>query len=148
MYIDETPIRSYHVLRTTWSEVGHQKQVPTFGHHAHVSLFGEVNIHDGETVLHPAGAANATTFLDFLRVLKERYPDRLIVLVLDNARIHHAKMVREFLREEGRCFHFISLPPYSPQVLSKVYPPHSRFSLEFQRLNEKKLATPVVFGHY
>ncbi|MED4270585.1 hypothetical protein P9199_10450 [Geobacillus stearothermophilus] len=33
-------------------------------------------------------------------------------------------------------------------VLSKVYPPHSRFSLEFQRLEEKKLATPVVFGHH
>ncbi|MED5042955.1 IS630 family transposase [Geobacillus stearothermophilus] len=116
MYIDETHIRSYHVLRTTWSEVGRQKQVPTFGHHAHVSLFGAVNVHDGETVLYQAGAANATTFLDFLRVLKERYPDRLIVLVLDNARIHHAKMAREFLREEGRSFHFIYLPPYSPQL--------------------------------
>ncbi|WP_230982705.1 transposase [Geobacillus sp. Y412MC52] len=52
MYLDETHIRSYHVLRSTWSEVGHQKQVPTFGHHAHVSLLGAVNIHDGETVLH------------------------------------------------------------------------------------------------
>ncbi|MEK5272502.1 MULTISPECIES: transposase [unclassified Aeribacillus] len=61
MYIDETHIRSYHVLRTTWSEVGRQKQVPTFGHHAHISLFGAVNVHDGETVLHQAGAANATT---------------------------------------------------------------------------------------
>ncbi|QNU19717.1 transposase [Geobacillus zalihae] len=91
--MDETHIRSYHVLRTTWSEVGRQKQVPTFGHHAHVSLFDAVNVHDGETVLYQAGAANATTFLDFLRILKERYPDRLIVLVLDNARIHHAKMV-------------------------------------------------------
>ncbi|AEV17709.1 Integrase [Geobacillus thermoleovorans CCB_US3_UF5] len=89
------------MLRTTLSEVGRQKQVPTFGHHAHISLFGAVNVHDGETVLHQAGAANATTFLDFLRVLKERYSDRLVVLVLDNARIHHTKMVREFLREEG-----------------------------------------------
>jgi len=116
LYIDETHIRSYHVLRTTWSEVGRQKQVPTFGHHDHISLFGAVNVHDGETVLHQAVTTNATTFLDFLRVLKERYPDRLIVLVLDNARIHHAKMVREFLREEGQCFHFIYLPPYSPQL--------------------------------
>ncbi|WP_418162047.1 hypothetical protein, partial [Benzoatithermus flavus] len=29
--------------------------------------------------------------------------------MLDNARIHHAKMVKEFLREEGRSFHFIYL---------------------------------------
>ncbi|AKU27034.1 MULTISPECIES: transposase [Geobacillus] len=57
LYIDETHIRSYHVLRSTWSEVGRQKQVPTFGHHAHVSRFGAVNIHDGETVLHQTTAA-------------------------------------------------------------------------------------------
>jgi transposase len=67
-------------------------------------------------VLHQTTAANAATFLDFLRVLKERYPHRLIVLVLDNARIHHANMVKEFLREEGQCFQFIYLPPYSPQL--------------------------------
>ncbi|MED4906479.1 transposase [Parageobacillus thermoglucosidasius] len=79
LYLDETHIRSYHVLRSTWSEVGRQKQVPTFGHHAHVSLFGAVNIHDGETVLHQTTSANAATFLDFLRMLKERYPDRLAI---------------------------------------------------------------------
>ncbi|ASS98128.1 IS630 family transposase [Geobacillus thermocatenulatus] len=116
LYIDETHIRSYHVLRSTWSEVGRQKQVPAFGHHAHVSRFGAVNIHDGETVLHPTTAAHAATFLDFLRMLKERDPDRLIILVLDHARIHHANMVKEFWREEGPCFHFLSLPPYSSQL--------------------------------
>nr|WP_235468544.1 MULTISPECIES: transposase [Geobacillus] len=36
--------------------------------------------------------------------------------LLDNARIHHARMVKEFLREEGPCFHFLYLPPYSPQL--------------------------------
>jgi len=38
------------------------------------------------------------------------------MLVLDNARIHHAKMVKDFLRQKGECFHFIFLPPYSPQL--------------------------------
>lgn len=39
------------------------------------------------------------------------------MLVLDNARIHHANMVQAFLdREEGTAFHFIFLPPYSPQL--------------------------------
>ncbi|MEK4165224.1 MULTISPECIES: transposase [Anoxybacillus] len=36
------------------------------------------------------------------------------MLIYNNARIHHANMVKEFLREEGQCFHFLSLPPYSP----------------------------------
>ncbi|MBB6283618.1 IS630 family transposase [Geobacillus subterraneus] len=49
LHLDETHIRSCHVLRSTWSKAGRQKQVPTFGHHAHASLFGTVNLHDGET---------------------------------------------------------------------------------------------------
>ncbi|WP_201451710.1 transposase [Geobacillus sp. TFV-3] len=39
-----------------------------------------------------------------------------MVSVLDNARIHHANMVKEFSREEGPCFRFIYPPPYSPQL--------------------------------
>ena len=75
--------------------------MPIYGHHVHVSVFGAVNVLNGDTVLHRAAAANETTFLDFLKILKSRYADQLIVFVLDNARIHHAKMVRDFLRQEG-----------------------------------------------
>ncbi|WP_238980148.1 hypothetical protein [Geobacillus sp. YHL] len=60
-------------MRATWSEAGRQKQVPTYGHHAHVSVFGAVNVLNGDTVLHRAVAANATTFLDFLKILKKHY---------------------------------------------------------------------------
>jgi len=75
LYIDETHIRSYHVLRSTWFKIGRQKRVLTFGRPAHVSVFGAVSVHDGDIVLYQAEAANATTFLDFLRLLKERYPN-------------------------------------------------------------------------
>jgi transposase len=30
--------------------------------------------------------------------------------------IHHAKMVKDFLRQEGNRFHFLFLSPYSPQL--------------------------------
>ncbi|WP_370627972.1 IS630 family transposase [Anoxybacillus sp. ST4] len=115
--MDETHVRAYQALRTTWAEVGNQKQVPSYGHHAHVSIFGAVDVQQGDVVFHRASSANAETFLDFLHLLKEKYANRFIVLVLDNARIHYAKMVQAFLDgEEGDAFHFIFLPPYSPQL--------------------------------
>ncbi|MGG3843745.1 tyrosine-type recombinase/integrase, partial [Anoxybacillus kestanbolensis] len=84
------------------------KQVPSYGHHDHVSIFGAVDVQQGDVVFHRASSANAETFLDFLHRLKEKYTDRFLVLVLDNARIHHAKMVQAFLDgEEGAAFHFI-----------------------------------------
>ncbi|ANB62386.1 IS630 family transposase [Anoxybacteroides amylolyticum] len=117
LHVDETHVRAYQALRTTWAEVGNQKQVPSYGHHAHVSIFGAVDVQQGDVVFHRASSANAETFLDFLRLLKEKYPDRFLVLVLDNARIHHANMVQAFLDcEEGGAFHFIFLPPYSPHL--------------------------------
>ncbi|WP_216366153.1 IS630 family transposase [Anoxybacillus sp. CHMUD] len=115
--VDETHVRAYQALRTTWAEVGNQKQVPSYGHHDHVSIFGAVGVQQGDVVFHRASSANAKTFLDFLRRLKEKYADRFLVLVLDNVRIHHAKMVQAFLDGgEGAAFHFIFLPPYSPQL--------------------------------
>ena len=120
LYVDETHVRAYQALRTTWAEVGNQKQVPRYGHHAHVSIFGAVDVQQGDVVFHRASSANAETFLDFLRLLKKKYADRFIVLVLDNARIHHANMVQAFLdSDEGTAFHFIFLPPYSPPLNPK-----------------------------
>jgi hypothetical protein len=116
LYADETHVRSYQILRTTWSEVDQQKQVITYGHHAHVSVFGAVNVLNGDALLHRAAAANVTTFLDFLKILKNCYPNKLIVLMLDNARIHRANMVKDFLRQKGESLHLIFLPPYSPQL--------------------------------
>lgn len=115
--VDETHVRVYQALRTTWAEVGNQKHVPSYGHHAHVSIFGAVDVQQGDVVFHRASSANAETFLDFLRLLKEKYADRFLVFVLNHARIHHTKMVQAFLDgEEGDAFHFIFLPPYSPQL--------------------------------
>ena len=52
-YVDETHVRADQALRTTWAEVGNQKQVPSYGHHAHVSIFGAVDVQQGDVVFHP-----------------------------------------------------------------------------------------------
>ena len=90
-YVDETHVRAYQALRTTWARS-----------------------RESET---SAKLRTPWPRFYFWRRLKEKYADRFLVLVLDNARIHHAKMVQAFLDgEEGDAFHFIFLPPYSPQL--------------------------------
>ncbi|WP_412674808.1 transposase, partial [Aneurinibacillus thermoaerophilus] len=44
-----------------------------------------------------AEKCNAATFLNFLQQLLTQYTDKFVILILDNARIHHAKLVRPFL---------------------------------------------------
>ena len=96
LYEDETHVRAYQSLHATWSEVGKQKQVPTYGHHASVTLFGAVNAVTGELVYQTANSCKQENFLSFLKQVLKRYPGKTIAMVVDNARIHRAKAVKDF----------------------------------------------------
>jgi len=52
----------------------------------------------------------------FLEHLVEKYPKGKIVLILDNARIHHAKLIQPFLEQNKDKLQIVYLPPYSPQL--------------------------------
>ncbi|MHC1584160.1 MAG: transposase [Methanosarcinales archaeon] len=46
--------------------------------------------------------------------MRKQNPDNPLCIVVDNARIHHAKTVK--IRAEGLDIHFIYLPSYSPDL--------------------------------
>ena len=68
LYQDETHVRAYQSLHVTWSEVGKQKQVPTYGHHAGVTLFGTLNAMTGEVLHQTSSSCKQEDFLSFLQV--------------------------------------------------------------------------------
>ena len=58
---------------------------------------------------------NAQRFLNFIRKAERRYPDKSrIILILDNARAHHAKIIKEYT--EGSSVELWHLPAYSPNL--------------------------------
>jgi transposase len=82
-----------------------------------VALFGAVNLRTGQLVTQLCPKFDAVTFGAFLRVLlRHRRPQRRLVLMLDNARYHHATLVRPFLREKHQVLSCAFLPPYSPEL--------------------------------
>lgn len=48
--------------------------------------------------------------------LETTYPSGKIVMTLDNARIHHAKLLSSFLADNKSRLELIFLPPYSPEL--------------------------------
>ena len=58
---------------------------------------------------------DAQVFLSFLDNVLKKYPTGNIVMILDNAKIHHAKLLTGFLQEYPRL-HLEFLPPYSPNL--------------------------------
>jgi len=82
-----------------------------------ISLFGAVNLRQGQWVNSFEETFNAMTFENFLlNLLKHRAKERRIIAVLDNARYHHAKILAPFLRKHRHLLHLEFLPPYSPNL--------------------------------
>ncbi len=78
-----------------------------------VKLIGILNYETGEVFCIEEEHYDAETFLKFLQLILKKYQGQRIVMILDNAKIHHAKMVKSFLEEHRYELELVFLPPYS-----------------------------------
>lgn len=109
-------IRDYQAIHQTWFERGKQRIIKTYGKHHGVKLVGCLNYETGEVYCEEHDSYNAEVFLDFLKNVLIKYPKGKIIMVLDNARIHHAKLLKPFLEENADRLELMFLPPYSPDL--------------------------------
>ncbi len=82
-----------------------------------MSLFGMVNARTGRLTSMITKVFNAETFLKFLKkVLKTRRRGKKLVVILDNARYHHAILLKEWLQINKDKIRLMFLPSYSPDL--------------------------------
>jgi transposase len=109
-------IRDYQAIHRTWFPKGKQRIVPTYGKHCGVKLVGILDYESGEIFCMHAEQYDAEIFLLFLKKILEKYSGERIILILDNAKIHHAKLIQPFLNENKDVLELVFLPPYSPKL--------------------------------
>lgn len=99
-----------------WASKGIQPVISMrFGTKERKTLFGAINLKNGVVTGHIAKAGNRKTFQTFLSAVRRRYPRKLIIMILDNVRFHHAKTIRAYLHRYPRLT-FLFLPPYYPKL--------------------------------
>ena len=82
-----------------------------------VGVFGAVCTADGRLTTGRAEKFNAETFFSFLQQLvRRRRKGRKMVVVLDNARWHRAKLLQPWLRKHRNHLRLDFLSPYSPEL--------------------------------
>jgi len=84
-----------------------------------VGYFGAVRLRDGKFVWsREVEAFDGETFAIFLKKLRKRAirSQRKTVVILDNARFHHAKLHKEWRELCQEYFALVFLPPYSPEL--------------------------------
>jgi transposase len=109
-------IRDYQAVANTWFLKGKQKKIPTYGRHQGVKLIGVLDYEIGEIFCVQEEQYTAVEFLAFVEKVVAKYSDQRIVMVLDNARIHHAKLLQPFLEAHKHVLTLLFLPPYSPEL--------------------------------
>jgi putative transposase len=109
-------IRDYQAIQKTWFHKGRQRIIPTYGKHQGVKLLGILNYETGHIYCEENERYDAKVFLKFLQNIIKLYPTGKIVMILDNSRIHHAKLLKPFLQEHVHRLELVFLPPYSPKL--------------------------------
>ena len=119
-----------------------------------ISCFGAVNLRTGKFVRSVSAKFDAKTFEAFLKkLLRHRSRGKKMVLILDNARYHHAKLLPPLLRKHRNNLALLFLPPYSPQLapiervwkLTRRLATHNRY---FASLNDLLIAVELCFDRW
>ncbi len=99
-----------------------EEKDPVLLHHPtrkSVGYFGAVRLHDGKMVFQrEEGKFNAVTFHEFLKHLHQvsSPSGRRVVVIIDNAKYHHAKLHADWRNQQEPHFVLDFLPPYSPDL--------------------------------
>jgi transposase len=82
-----------------------------------INIHGAIDLETGQTRMIETLTIDAASTIRLLQSIEAFYPLLAIIHVfLDNARYHHAKLVREWLAQPGRRIKLHFIPPYCPHL--------------------------------
>jgi len=80
-----------------------------------LNLHGAINAETMELTLIESNTVNADSTINLLELIEQKYPcSSEILVILDNAKYHYSRSVKEFL--EKSKIRLIFLPSYSPNL--------------------------------
>lgn len=117
LFQDEASVQFSPTITRTWSLKGQQPEVFTSSSRLRQHLIGAVDPKVGKVHVAFSNGLKTTQFQHFLEGLLYRYRNvGKILMVLDNARVHHAKALQPFLLANEDKLELFFLPPYSPDL--------------------------------
>ena len=152
MFGDEASFWLDGTLHVTWSRVGVQPRVDTFGARKTAHVYGAVSIEPRPYFVYQfATVFNGGTFLHFLKELVRRCPRRKVFLVIDNGPCHQLEDAgQHWLADHRHRIELFRLPSYSPELngiegvwkVTKKTTTHNRF---YRTVDERDAALISTF---
>jgi hypothetical protein len=151
---DEVHFQQYGSRCRMW--VPKEVKEPILNHHPtrkSVGYFGAVHLGSGRMMFRrEQGKFNALTFWEFMKQLcrRARRTGKKIVLLVDNARYHHAKLHKEWRATHKKYIELLYLPPYSPDLnpIERLWKLTRRICVHNRYFSELSQVMNVVEGQF
>lgn len=111
---DECRIIWEAVIRRLWLPKGHKSIIKVERKRKAQSFIGFLNLQTGEELLYQLSWQKQDTIIPVLEALIQKYPDKRICIIWDNARFHKGKKIKAKLSTTLKSIHLINLPAYAP----------------------------------
>jgi transposase len=121
LFADESHWTNEPYVQRGWFRKGTKAKVPGPAKRQSTTLFGALHLNTQKMYWKRAPRGTSKRFIEFLHQLHQRFPDAVILLILDNAKIHKSHLVKRFVQQHDWIV-LEHLAPYSPE-----YNPIERF---------------------
>ncbi len=112
---DQTGLRASDVRGRGFAPKGKTSQVVATAKYENLRMVSAITNKGKVSWMIVDDAINSERFIEFLeRLIKDA--ERKVYLILDNLRVHHSVMVREWLEAHDEEIHLFFLPSYSPDL--------------------------------
>lgn len=93
----------------------HDKYIKTNSGRARLNLNGAINWHEKTAIVLEEKTINQEATIRLLEAIRKQQKSGKVYLILDNAKYHHARLVRNWVLNHPR-FNLMYLPAYSPNL--------------------------------
>lgn len=98
-----------------WIKRGETRELKTNSGRERLNLHGAINAETHEIIMIESATVNSDSTLDLLTAIENKYPQASsIKVILDNAKYHYSKVVREYVATSK--IDLVFLPSYSPNL--------------------------------
>lgn len=105
------------VLGSSWSLRGQRPEVLSNTARKRLNILGTYNSQNHEYLgIESTDNINAQSLIQLIDKLRLHQPQGRIILICDNARYNHARLVRDYLQSTVQQVEILFLPPYSPNL--------------------------------
>jgi transposase len=154
LFEDEASFWLDGTLHQTWSRIGIQPRVDTFGQRKTAHVFGAVSLEDADFTYRFAPVFNGHTFHQFLLQLVSKYSSQKLFIVIDNGACHWLDDDgKRWLKNNRKHIELHRLPPYSPEFnpqegvwkATRRHATHNRF---YSTIAERDAALRKTFSRF